>query len=81
MSLEEATSGRGAYRYLREVEMGRRAPSITTLYRLAERFGVTVADLVRVDGDDLVDPPLYERVVEGPKRGRKPKGGRTLKKP
>lgn len=73
MTLDEATAGRGAYRYLREVETGRRNPSLQTLYMLAEKFGVTVADLVRVDAAELVDPPLLEQEVEGPPVGRKPK--------
>jgi transcriptional regulator with XRE-family HTH domain len=43
-------SGRGAYRYLWELEQGKRNPSLQMLFVLAERYGVTVADLVNVVG-------------------------------
>lgn len=58
LTLDQATgrsagsegSGRGAYRYLWEIEQGRRNPSLEMLFKLSERYGVTVADLVNVVG-------------------------------
>jgi transcriptional regulator with XRE-family HTH domain len=80
MSLEPATSGRGAYRYLREVEQGRRNPSLQTLFVLARRFGVTVADLVDVPGARSSEARLADPKADPPKRGRKAKPTRAAGK-
>ena len=73
MTLEEAAEGgRGAYRYLWELEAGRRNPSLEKLARLAELYGVTVSDLTDVVGARHRGLNLAELAVEAPKRGRKP---------
>lgn len=72
LTLEAATKGRGEYRYLWELEKGARNPTLEKLFRLAKRYGVTVADLVTVPGaEPSVD--LASVDPEPPRRGRKPK--------
>lgn len=73
LTLEQATSGRGGYRYLWELEQGARNPSLQKLFELSLRFDVTVADLVNVRGARPHEVPLADRPAEPPKRGRKPK--------
>jgi len=71
LTLEAATKGRGEYRYLWELEKAARNPTFEKLFRLAKRYGVTVADLVSVPGaEPTVD--LSNEEPEAPKRGRKP---------
>lgn len=76
MTLEQAAGGRGAYRYLRELELGKRSPSLSKLLELAKLFGVTVADLVNVAGARPSKVRLLDRKALAPKPGRKPKGTR-----
>jgi len=72
LTLEAATKGRGEYRYLWELEKAGRNPTLEKLFRVAKRYGVTVADLVTVPGaEPTVD--LAKEDPEPPKRGRKPK--------
>jgi transcriptional regulator with XRE-family HTH domain len=72
LTLEAATKGRGEYRYLWELEKGARNPTLEKLFRIAKRYGVTVADLVTVPGaEPTVDLANADAVA--PKRGRKPK--------
>lgn len=76
LTLDAATRGRGEYRYLWELEKGSRTPSLEKLFQLARRYGVTVADLVSVPGQEFtLDLSLEE--PEPPKRGRKPKKRKT----
>jgi len=70
LSLERATSGRGAERFLREAEGGKRNMSASMLLALAGRFGVTPADLVSVPGLRPAESPLDEQQAEPPPRGR-----------
>lgn len=78
LTLEAATKGRGEYRYLWELEKASRNPTLEKLFRLAKRYGVTVADLVSVPGHGAtVDLSLED--PDPPKRGRKPKKKRSLK--
>jgi transcriptional regulator with XRE-family HTH domain len=71
LTLEAATKGRGEYRYLWELEKAARNPTLEKLFRLARRYGVSVADLVNVPGGEpSVD--LGAEDPEPPKRGRKP---------
>ena len=79
ISLERATSGRGAERFLREAEGGRRHVSATMLLALSERFGVAPADLLNVPGLRPGDVPLDEQRAEPPPRGR-PRKKTTAKK-
>ncbi len=75
LTREEATSGAGGLRYLWELENGHRPRvSLEKLHDLAGVYGVTVADLVSVPGARPSKKPLSSLKVEGPKRGRKPKG-------
>lgn len=75
LTLEEAAGGRGAYRYLWELESGRRNPSVMKLLDLANLYDVAPADLLNVAG---ARPRKGKRLSEStptpPKRGRKPKG-------
>ena len=78
LTLDAATKGRGEYRYLWELEKGSRTPSLEKLFRLAKRYGVTVADLVSVPGQEpTVD--LSQEDPQPPKRGRKPKQKRSVR--
>lgn len=74
LTREQAAEGRGAVRYLWELETGRRNPSLQMLFTLAERYGVTPADLLSVPGARPSKKFLSDLKVEGPPRGRKPKG-------
>jgi len=80
LSLERATSGRGAERFLREAEGGTRNVSTTMLLALAVRFGVTPSDLVNVAGLRPGAVPLDEQVAEPPPRGRPRTKKKTAKK-
>lgn len=74
LTLEEAAGGRGAYRYLWELESGRRNPSAMKLLELANRYDVAPADLLNVEGArPKKGKRLSESSPEPPKRGRKPK--------
>ncbi len=75
LTLEQATAGRGGYRYLWEVEAGRRNPSLEMLHRLGRLYGVTVSDLTDVPGARNQGLDLTALKVEGPKRGRPKKKG------
>jgi transcriptional regulator with XRE-family HTH domain len=74
LTLDQAAGGRGAYRYLWELESGRRNPTVMKLLQLAELYDVTPADLMNVEG---ARPRRGKRLSEltptPPKRGRKPK--------
>lgn len=78
LTLDAATRGRGEYRYLWELEKGVRTPSLEKLFQLARRYGVTVADLVAVPGQEFT-LDLSQEEPEPPKRGRKPKKKRKAK--
>lgn len=72
---EEVASGPGGVRYLWELENAQRPRlSLQKLFELAQFYGVTVADLVSVPGARPSKKQLSSLKVEGPKRGRKPKG-------
>lgn len=72
LTLDGATRGRGEYRYLWELEKAGRNPTLEKLFRVAKRYGVTVADLVAVPGAE-VTVDLAKETPDPPKRGRKPK--------
>lgn len=74
LTREQAAEGRGAVRYLWELETGRRNPSLQMIFTLAERYGVTPADLVSVPEARPSKKYLSDLKVEAPKPGRKPKG-------
>lgn len=78
LTLDAATKGRGEYRYLWQLEKASRTPSLEKLFRLAKRYGVTVADLVSVPGQEFTLDLSLEN-PEPPKRGRKPKKRRAAK--
>jgi transcriptional regulator with XRE-family HTH domain len=75
LTLDQAAGGRGAYRYLWELESGRRNPSVMKVFELAKLYDVAPADLMNVEG---ARPKRGKRLSdsnpEPPKRGRKPKG-------
>ena len=74
LTLEEAAVGRGAYRYLWELESGKRNPTVMKLLQLAELYDVAPADLLNVEGArPKKGRRLSESTPEPPKRGRKPK--------
>lgn len=75
LTLEQAAGGRGAYRYLWELESGRRNPTVMKLLELATLYEVTPADLLNVEGArPKRGKRLSDSTPEPPKRGRKPKG-------
>jgi transcriptional regulator with XRE-family HTH domain len=74
LTLDDAAGGRGAYRYLWELEDGRRNPTVMKLLQLAELYDVAPADLLNVVGArPKKGKRLSESNPEPPKRGRKPK--------
>jgi transcriptional regulator with XRE-family HTH domain len=74
LTLDAAAGGRGAYRYLWELEDGRRNPTVMKLLQLAELYDVAPADLLNVNGArPKKGKRLSESTPEPPKRGRKPK--------
>lgn len=60
-------------RYYRDLEAGKRNPSITVLHALAEEFNVSVADLTSVPGARASKVPLDKQDIEPIRPGRKPK--------
>lgn len=58
-------------RHYQELECGRGNPTLETLFRLAEQYGVTVADLVNVPGARPDAVPLSKKSAHPPKVGRK----------
>ncbi len=80
ITLEQATAGRGGYRYLWQVEAGEKNPSVAMLFRLAKVYGVSVADITDVPGFRHQGLGLAEMKSEPPKRGR-PKKQAASKKP
>jgi transcriptional regulator with XRE-family HTH domain len=75
LTLDQAAGGRGAYRYLWELEAGRRNPTVMKLLQLAELYDVAPADLLNVEGArPQKGKRLSESDPEPAKRGRKPKG-------
>lgn len=60
------------YRYLQELEQGRRNPSLKMLCDLADILDVRVADLLEV-GERRPPVVLSQLDVKPPARGRKPK--------
>ncbi len=59
-----------SYRYYREIEVGRRNPTLDVLLKVAVELGVTVADLVEVEGSRPMRPALFSREAQHPGRGR-----------
>lgn len=64
------------YRYLQELEQGRRNVSLRLLHDLAEILDVRIVDLLDV-GEKKVPVRLSELNVKPPPRGRKPKPKRA----
>lgn len=60
------------YRYLQELEQGKRNPSLKMLVDLADILDVRVVDLLDV-GERKTPVKLSELDVKPPPRGRKPK--------
>jgi transcriptional regulator with XRE-family HTH domain len=60
------------YRYVQELEQGRRNPSLRMLHDLAEILDVRIVDLLEV-GEKKTPVKLSELDVKAPPRGRKPK--------
>jgi transcriptional regulator with XRE-family HTH domain len=59
------------FRLLAALERGRGNPTLRTLHLLAERYGVSVKDLIEVGGEEPLEEPLYAAEIEQPPR-RKP---------
>ena len=84
LTQEQATAEVITYRLLGELERGKDPPSsnptLRTLFLLAERLGVSVADLVDVPGLRRSKTPLAERPLHPPKPGPKAKPKRRTTK-
>jgi transcriptional regulator with XRE-family HTH domain len=67
------------YRYVQELEQGRRNPSLRMIHDLAEILDVRIVDLLDV-GERKTPVNLAELDLAPPPRGRKPKPrGRTAR--
>ena len=71
LTQEEAAAEALTFRLLAALERGGGNPTLRTLFLLAQKYGVSVADLVTVAGQPVLDEPLYAAKVEQPER-RKP---------
>jgi transcriptional regulator with XRE-family HTH domain len=71
LTQEEAASEVLTFRLLAALERGQGNPTLRTLFLLAARYGVSVADLVAVAGQPMLEVPLHAAKVEQPPR-RKP---------
>jgi len=58
------------FRVFGELERGRGNPTLRTICALARALDVTVSDLLAVEEE--AKPPLRDRPLKPPKRGRKP---------
>jgi len=72
MTQQEVAAEGLTYRYLQELEQGRRNPSLKMLHDLADILDVRVVDLLDV-GERKTPVKLSELDVKPPPRGRKPK--------
>ena len=72
MTQQEVAAEGLTYRYLQELEQGRRNPSLKMLHDLADILDVRVVDLLDV-GERRTPVKLSELDVKPPPRGRKPK--------
>ena len=72
MTQQEVAAEGLTYRYLQELEQGRRNPSLKMLVDLAGILDVRVVDLLDV-GERKAPVKLSELDVKPPPRGRKPK--------
>lgn len=83
LTQEEATAHVITFRLLGELERGTGQtpsnPTLKTLFMLAEKLDVSVAELVDVPGARTGKKPLREREPRPPKPGPKPKKKRALR--
>jgi transcriptional regulator with XRE-family HTH domain len=73
LSQEQAASEVLTFRLLAALERGNGNPTLRTLLMLAERYGLSVRDVVEVGGEKPLKVPLYRAVVEKPPRRRRTK--------
>ena len=66
------------YRLLGLLERGEGRPTMETLFRISEKLGLSMADLVNVQ-PKAGRVPLKDRELNPPKPGRKPKRKRRAK--
>jgi transcriptional regulator with XRE-family HTH domain len=72
MTQQEVAAEGLTYRYLQELEQGKRNPSLKMLVDLADILDVRVVDILDV-GEKKAPVKLAELNVKAPPRGRKPK--------
>ncbi len=72
MTQQEVAAEGITYRYLQELERGKRNPSLKMLVDLADILDVRVVDLLDV-GERKAPVKLSELDLKPPPRGRKPK--------
>ena len=73
MSQEELATDVLTFRLVAELERGNGNPTLRTLFGLARKLDVTVAELLDVQPTRLGHVPLTKRTARPPRRGRKPK--------
>ena len=80
LNQEQAASEVLTFRLLAALERGKGNPTLRTLLMLAQRYGLSVRDLVEVGGEKPLRVPLYKAVVEKPPRRQRTKDVVTRRK-
>ena len=79
LTQEELAHGTVTYRLLGLLERGEGRPTLETLFRISEKLGLSISDLVDVQ-PKAGRVPLNDRKLNPPKPGRKPKKKRRAKR-
>lgn len=80
LNQEQAASEVLTFRLLAALERGDGNPTLRTLWMLAQRYGLSVRDVVEVGGERPLKVPLHKAVVEKPPRRRRTKDVVTKRK-
>jgi transcriptional regulator with XRE-family HTH domain len=72
LSQEDTSAEVLTFRLLGQLERGNGNPTLRTLFLLARKLDVAVAELVAVESDRATKSPLKSRALRPPKPGRKP---------
>jgi transcriptional regulator with XRE-family HTH domain len=79
MTQEDLAAATLTLRVLSELEHGHANPTLRTLFMLAKKLNVRVAEFIDVEQVEPGREPLATRELRPPKRGRKPKARRPVR--
>jgi transcriptional regulator with XRE-family HTH domain len=79
MTQEDLAAAALTLRVLSQLEGGKGNPTLRTLFMLARKLNVRVAEFIDVEPVEAGREPLGVRELRPPKRGRKPKVSRPAR--